>query len=124
MTMMAGAGKRGGGHSPGHGVETVGGPLGSARFDGARMAGMLFGKEDSGQKKSRRGLLEEGGWSSMLAQGRVRRGSGHRLGCVAVWFIGVRCIAVWFIGVSMALMEDGDDLEWQADLEWLEGGPH
>jgi hypothetical protein len=117
--MTSGAGKRGGGHSRGRGAERVGGPLGSARFDGAGKAGMLFGKEDSGQKKSRRGLLEEGGWSSMLAQGRVRRGSGHRLG-----FIQARCIAVRFIGVSMALMEDGDDLEWQADLEWLEGGPH
>lgn len=75
---------------------------------------MLFRKEDSGQKKSQRGLLEEGDWSSMLAQGRVRRGSGHRQ-----W-----CAEPWCIEASMALMEDGDDLEWQADLEWLEGGPH
>jgi hypothetical protein len=31
---------------------------------------------------------------------------------------------VWCVEASMALMEDGDDLEWQADLEWLEGGHH
>ena len=80
---------------------------------------MLFGKEDSGQKKSQRGLLEEGDWSSMLAQGRVRRGSGHRQWCAGAW-----CAGEWCVEASMALMEDGDDLEWQADLEWLEGGPH
>jgi hypothetical protein len=85
---------------------------------------MLFRKEDSGQKKSQRGLLEEGDWSSMLAQGRVRRGSGHRPGYIAVWFGGVWFGGVRCIEASMALMEDGDDLEWQADLEWLEGGPH
>jgi hypothetical protein len=45
--------------------------------------------------------------SSMLLGGSVRRGSGHRERCVNATF---------------ALAEDGDDLEWRADLEWLEGG--
>jgi hypothetical protein len=101
--------KRSYGHCEGYWEKGAVRPLRGARFDGAGKAGMLLRKEDSGQKKSRRGLLEEGGWSSMLARGRVRRGSGHRQ---------------WCIDASMALMEDGDDLEWQADLEWLEGGHH
>jgi hypothetical protein len=116
--------KRGYGHCERYWVERAGRPLRGARFDGAGKVGMLLRKEDSGQKKSRRGLLEEGSWSSMLARGRVRRGSGHRQWCAAVWLIGVWCVAEWLFGVSMALMEDGDDLEWQADLEWLEGGHH
>ena len=64
-------------------------------------------------KKRRGGLLEEGVGSSMLTAGRVRRGSGHRHRCV---------------DASLALVEDGDDLEWRADLESLagiaEGGGH
>ena len=58
-------------------------------------------------KKRRGGLLEEGVGSSMLTAGRVRRGSGHRHRCV---------------DASLALVEDGDDLEWQADRELREGG--
>lgn len=45
--------------------------------------------------------------SSMLRSVRVRRGSEHREPCVEAF---------------LAPVEDGDDLQWRADLEWLEGG--
>jgi hypothetical protein len=64
-----------------------------------------FGTE--AQKKGDEDCWMEGVDSSMLAAGRGRRGSGHQ---------------PWCVGTSLAPVEDGDDLEWQADLEWLEGG--
>jgi hypothetical protein len=66
-----------------------------------------FPRSIPARKKGGEDCWMRGVGSSMLGVGRVRRGSGHRRRCV---------------GPSWALVEDGDDLEWQADLEWLEGG--
>jgi hypothetical protein len=65
------------------------------------------GRAESGHKKTDGAYWMATLGSSMLRGGRVRRGSGHRYRCIEA---------------SLARMEYGDDLEWRADLEWLEGG--
>jgi hypothetical protein len=66
-----------------------------------------FQKADSGPKKGDEDCWMRGVGSSMLGVGRVRGGSGHR---------------PRFVETSLALVDDGDDLKWRADLKCLEGG--
>ena len=79
-----------------------------AEMFGIEMSGLrTSGRAESGHKKTDGAYWMATLGSSMLRGGRVRRGSGHRHRCIEA---------------SLARMEYGDDLEWRADLEWLEGG--